>query len=89
MNTSARTITLDSKATFLDIDIFSATVHVDPIQPATATHDATVNGVAFFGIPGQMIGSFRHPSDHSTAFTKESVLISHHSTPQHALHLPL
>jgi len=47
MNTLAITVTLDSKATLLDIDIFSATVNVDPVQPATATHDATVNGVAF------------------------------------------
>jgi hypothetical protein len=46
-NTSTITVALNSKATFLDIDIFSATVDVDPIQPTTATHDSTVNGVAF------------------------------------------
>jgi len=46
-NTLAFTFAFDSKAAFLDIDILSATVHVNPIQPTTATHDSTVNGVTF------------------------------------------
>jgi len=44
---STVTFALDSKAAFFDIDIFSATVHINPIQSAAATHDTTVNRVAF------------------------------------------
>ena len=88
-SSSAITIALDSEAAFFDIDIFSAAVNVDPIQSATSTHDTTVNRVAFWGIPRQMIGTFGHPSDHSTAFTQESVLISHYSSPQQIKHRPL
>ena len=85
---STITVALNSKATFLDIDIFSATVNVNPIQPAAATHDTTVDRIAFFGVPRQMISSFGHPSDHTATFAQESVLISHQSSPQQIAHLP-